>query len=156
MTTEATLTDDTLRCSLIESETTTQALTERCTVDAHTALVRGLADYVRSLSHEFNGVRYAFQSISEDWPDQEDEAQYPSACVSESDAGGEYSMEPISPSSEGTEIEHAGVELIVVGALKLAVQIETMTTGREERIGVMKLLPRMKLEFFFKYVKLMN
>lgn len=140
MATELPTTDDALRCALITAEDQRQTLTEVCTVDAHTALVRGLADYVRSLGHDFNGATYKFETIAEDWPDQEEDALYPSACVSESDQGGEYALEPISPSSEGFEIEHAHVELIVVGGLKLAVRIETITTSREERIGVMKLL----------------
>jgi hypothetical protein len=49
--------------------------------DTKTALSRGLAEYLRGLTIEFNGTQYAFERVFANYPNTEDLATYPSAIV---------------------------------------------------------------------------
>lgn len=67
---------------LITDRSTVQELTDRVETDAHTALTRGLAEYMRQLEAIADGGKdVRFKIVTPDFPDAEGGEDYPSAGV---------------------------------------------------------------------------
>jgi hypothetical protein len=78
-------------------------LTANQQTDAHTALTRGLAQYLRTLSTVFAGGRdIRLVQVGETWAEPEAEAVYPSACVFGPEPG-HYDASRFSPEAVTTQ-----------------------------------------------------
>jgi len=65
--------------------------------DARTALTRGLAEYLSTLEWQDYGGRFLrLERVFDTWPEAEEEAVYPSACV-RAEGSGEYGDSKLTP-----------------------------------------------------------
>lgn len=118
-----------------------QALTKRRETDAHTALVRGLAEYLRPLQYDwFDGSVAAFVELHEDWPANEQRAAFPGGVVREDPggAGGGYASAPIGGGGSFDFEDGTGVQ--VTSQLSLPIVVEMWCANKEERIRTAALL----------------
>jgi hypothetical protein len=84
---------------LVTSADDLRRFTANQETDARTALTRGLAEYISTLSwDDFGGRQLQFERVFSTWPEAEDEAVYPSACV-RATGPGDYDNARLTPST---------------------------------------------------------
>lgn len=111
-----------------------QQFTNRREVDAHTALTRGLADYLSTLAIEGSmtgGKTLTLKAVSEDWEEQELGAVYPSASV-RGEGEGVYEEAELGPGSPGEPIPD-GRYLVKYSELRHNLQVDLYVTEKAHR-----------------------
>ena len=107
-----------------------ETLTSVRTMDARSAVVRGLKQYLESLSFTGSGKTFKFQRVIEDWADPEQLGKLPGAVVSILDPA-DYDASGFTPRSLG-RVE-PGVTLFSGAEYKATVVVDVWATDREER-----------------------
>ena len=116
-----------------------QVLTSHVETDATTALCRGLADYVRSLSGVgYGGRSLQWDHVEETWAHPEDMGSLPAAAAYNAGATGKYDASQMSPAV--LKVLDDGASLFVSSDLVLdPLTLEVWTTD-DSRIDWVKLL----------------
>jgi len=132
------LTPPTQARSRVVLANTRQVLTLNRETDARTALVRGLAEYVRELSIVAAGGRLCrFVKVLENWAEPESLAQYPSAVIYTTEAG-TYDASTLTPMT----IKVPGTDVYVrqVAELSQPMTLELWSTDPMERMALVAML----------------
>lgn len=127
---------------LIEDHTFEPALTARGETDAHTALIEGLASYLRRLWHAVNGRSVAFTRVVTDWADHEDGQMPPPTAVVQSIETGKYIDEqPGAFVRLGRVSDQYQAALVATGQYELEqVDVVAMCSDKIQRAGVRRML----------------
>lgn len=125
---------------LITTRTQKQILTSTRQTDARTALKRGLAEYIRSLSLVALGGRSVqFERVFDVWPDHEDKAVYPSAVVYSS-GDGIYDASSFTPTVSSRCLTNDGFFLTKYAEYAVDLRVEYWSNDPEERIALTMML----------------
>jgi len=110
--------------------------------DSRTALTRGLAEYVFTISGEaYHGARLRFQKVFENWATPEEQAEYPSAIVYTTTPGTYDSSGFTSIPSKDQQIpEPDGRYVITPAEYVTTVTVEVWCTRDEERMAIVAML----------------
>jgi hypothetical protein len=129
--------------ALIADPRTQQVLTSRRDTDAHTALVRGLAEYVAGLSIDWGGRDVRFAAVVENYAEPEDGADYPRAAVY-GEGQGTYDASRFTPRPARADlispIDDPGVYLVTRSEYRLTLLLEAWATDKEERAALRAML----------------
>lgn len=117
------------------------AVSERRDVDEHTAITRGMAEYIAGLSADVNGRVLKFARVEYDYPSREQAAEpvFPAAAIYATEEGefGAYLSSPVSSQFEVSR----GVYVVPINTLYLdELRIEVECQDAEQRIAVRKML----------------
>jgi hypothetical protein len=120
-----------------------QRITARRSTDVRTALTRGLAEYLESLSIEWAGGRLLkFKSVYEVWAQPEDMSAYPSAMVS-TPTDLNYLADPdapLNPSPPSLQRFEDGRRWSIVGEAEADVTAELWATDPKELTGLIAMM----------------
>lgn len=133
--------DERFRATLVTSASDAEVLTKVHMSDARTALVRSLCHYLAAQEMDWwDGTRVRFESIHENWPETEEQAEYPSVCVLEGQNPPQYSDAWMAP--DDTHEFDDGAVLYTIAALRMDFALDIYCTSDEERVKVAALLER--------------
>ena len=127
---------------LVTDRSTKQVLTDRVETDAHTALTRGLAEYMRQLEAVADGGRDTrFKLVTSDFPDPEGDEDYPAAGVW-SPATGVYDASNFAPGKPCVIADQSGtlIGLQKSSELMLDLFVDVVCTDKDERTAVMAMV----------------
>ncbi len=127
---------------LITDRSRVQELTDRVETDAHTALTRGLAEYMRQLEAIADGGKdVRFKIVTPDFPDAEGGEDYPSAAVW-SPSTGLYDATGFAPGKPCIIKDDGGtlIGLQKSSELMLDLFVDVVCSDKEERTAVMLML----------------
>lgn len=119
---------------LITKPDTPQKFTLHRECDAHSAILRGCAEYIEQLDILVNGMSMRISPVRIDWAEIEEEAEteYPTAGVY-ADTEGEYSKVGFTPKmSRDTQVAE-GAYLVQTSSLDLPFAVDVYCTSMEER-----------------------
>jgi len=125
---------------LVSQRTQKQLLTSNRETDARTALKRGLAEYIQSLSLSTQAGRSVqFERVYDVWPDHEDKAVYPSAIVY-SVGDGIYDASSFTPTVSTRCLTNDGFFLSKYAEYAVDLRVEYWSNDPEERIALTMML----------------
>lgn len=127
---------------LVTSPSGTITLTSNRETDCRTALTRGVADYLRSMSIDMpRGRQLAFKKVLNTWAEPESPAEYPSAIVY-STGQGTYDASRFTPgvSNRCKLPEPDGRYFVELADFVLDLTVELWTTDPNERVGLVKMV----------------
>lgn len=127
----------TQQTELITDPNVLQVFTATRKTDAHSAIVRGITEYLAGLRAEtVDGKLLKFERVLEDWADLEQDHKFLTAAV--------YTQEPgiydDSSFSGSVHVTPENARLRVVSNMTQLVTIEVMCTSRAERVAVAMML----------------
>lgn len=119
--------------TLVTKNDQQQVFTIHRECDAHTAILRGAAEYLAQLDILVDGMSIRLDPVRVDWAETEEQDEsYPSAGVY-SDAEGTYSKTGLTPKlSRDTKVAE-GTYLVQTGYLDLPFMIDVYCTSLQER-----------------------
>jgi hypothetical protein len=123
---------------LVQRADIRQEFTDHRETDARTALTRGLAEYLESLSIEWIGGRQSrFLAVLQTWSEPEMVAVFPSAVVYATDAG-QYEDATLTPKT--IKLAGSGRFLREIAEVKLELTVEVWATDPVERMALAAML----------------
>lgn len=121
---------------LITNRKQQQVLTSNRETDARTALKRGLAEYLQTLSFTAVGGReVSFKNVFDVWPEHEDKAKFPAAIVY-SIGDGDYDASSFTPTISTRCMTNDGFFLAKYAEYTVNLRVEFWATDPEERIAL--------------------
>jgi len=119
------------------------ALTARRDCDAHGALVRGLAEYLETLSIDNDGTALRFKSVAQDFADVEDPHLFPRAAVYSMSLGN-YDASNLTPVIRSRAkvyvMGEEAVYLLKASELRLDITVEVWATDKDARQALVAML----------------
>jgi hypothetical protein len=138
---------------LVTDRSTEQVLTDRVETDAHTALTRGLAEYLLGLEAIADGGKGTrFKLVTPDYPDPEGGEDYPAAGVWSPNTG-LYDASNFAPGKPFIVADQSGtlIGLSKSSELKLDLFVDVVCTDKDERTAVMAMLEQAFNPTLFMY-----
>ena len=127
---------------LVTDRSRQQVLTDRVETDAHTALTRGLAEYLRGLEAIADGGNdLRFELVTADFPDPEGDEDYPAAGIWSPNPG-VYDASNFAPGKPCIIADKSGTltGLQKSSELMLDLFVDVVCTDKNERTAVMAML----------------
>ena len=122
----------------IDSASSRQVFSNHRETDTRTALTRGLAEYLETLTIDWVGGRQSrFVKVFQTWAEPESMIDYPSAVVYASESGN-YEDSVLSPTT--IKIPDSSLYLREVAELKLPMTIEVWSNDPKERMALSAML----------------